>query len=85
MVILCFALEVLPLSCCQRFVSFRWRMPSVVSRLKCRISLVLAAHGVVANLAHAPACTLVLRLALPTDGGAIYRRFKRDATLVSSR
>ena len=29
---------------------------SVVSRQKCRISLVLAMHGVVANLAHAPAC-----------------------------
>ena len=49
------------------------------------ISLALAAHTVVAKLAHVLSMSCVLRLALRTNGCATYRHVRPDATLGSKR
>jgi hypothetical protein len=53
-----------------------------VSSAICRRPLALAAHGVVAILAHAQGMGSGSRLALHADGGAVMRHLTLDATLV---
>jgi hypothetical protein len=56
-------------------------LPSVVSSAICRRPLALAAHGVVASLAHALGMGCGSRLALYAEGGAVMRHLTLDTTL----